>query len=1026
MPHSIQFNSRWRLILLAFILIAPLFVPRDRVDAQRRRPVQSGTSQVIADATQPQKKNLTRVSSSETPEGSSIMVFSDLPLNDYSAYRGGDRFYVLIPGADASRVATSFRGRGFTDVRAQKRGSDVLLSFRLLAGATARVNQKFNRIEIVISVPALVAANAAANTNRSTGTQTDPSGGTRNTNVPIAVTRTPSGTGTSVGNSGTSSSSGGTSQGTRSGRRFSGASGQGYSELEQETPNDSTQTAQTETTQLPPDTHTTPIVMPSVTPTAEQIAQAQPSSGVPGMSEPAPPATIVAPSTDTSFGAQVKQNWLIILLAVAVVGLISWVLFARSRADDDLVERRIDAIRESRATVAREPKPRVVREPKVGLVRPPVAEVSGRPAADAVLESVAEAEVLSVPSVTEVVPPLEVLPEIVEAVLPVTDGLAAPVLVAADLDSPVLDDTVQEVIVEEEIEPAKPIAVEQATIDVASLLAGESYNEAAIGTQNFAARQMVAAELLAALSGRKVARRERARDAFIKHGYFDDATRTLRTAESPGERASAARSLGLIRDDSGTPHLVAALEDSSPEVRRAAVESLAEVRDPAAVASLEALRDREKSRKVPKSLIQHAIEASVVGKIKTVLPSSEELSNSDEPLGSNDFSSTSFDSASPLNITDEHVALVQSDDDLVLEMPVTPDASEVAELADAGVIDVEQEDMLLEETPLGVAEEVATPVVMEEPVIDQAEGTSHEWVDIDVSRPSRSRRRQPQPSVADDEEVTASLVEDVPAEPVAIEVEPEAVEPVTEAVSETGDGTLLPFEGNDAVIADVDADDLAGSATSVLEEASELGIDEEPRKEIEFTEANFPGLRAAIVARLDSEDANERAAAVEELGRIGGDESFEDISSTFDDPSPDVRNAAARALFRLNPDRAGSFTRALREASPERRRHIGAALSSSGLATEAIGDLMGEGREKTYDAFSLLFLMSKAGEVQPLMHAVEEHPNNEVRLAVVKLLALSGQQEILPAFRRLAVRGSLPTEVRSAVMEAIYQLSSQT
>jgi len=38
---------------------------------------------------------------------------------------------------------------------------------------------------------------------------------------------------------------------------------------------------------------------------------------------------------------------------------------------------------------------------------------------------------------------------------------------------------------------------------------------------------------------------------------------------------------------------------------------------------------------------------------------------------------------------------------------------------------------------------------------------------------------------------------------------------------------------------------------------------------------------------------------------------------------------------------------------------------------------------------------------------------------------LSGQQDILPAFRRLAVRGSLPTEVRSAVMEAIYQISSQ-
>jgi len=60
-----------------------------------------------------------------------------------------------------------------------------------------------------------------------------------------------------------------------------------------------------------------------------------------------------------------------------------------------------------------------------------------------------------------------------------------------------------------------------------------------------------------------------------------------------------------------------------------------------------------------------------------------------------------------------------------------------------------------------------------------------------------------------------------------------------------------------------------------------------------------------------------------------------------------------------------------------------------------------------------------------LMKAIEDYPNIEVRLAVVKLLALSGQPEIVPAFRRLAVRGSLPSEIRSAVMEAIYQISSQ-
>jgi tubulysin polyketide synthase-like protein len=181
----------------------------------------------------------------------------------------------------------------------------------------------------------------------------------------------------------------------------------------------------------------------------------------------------------------------------------------------------------------------------------------------------------------------------------------------------------------------------------------------------------------------------------------------------------------------------------------------------------------------------------------------------------------------------------------------------------------------------------------------------------------------------------------------------------------------------------------------------------------------------ATLNMLGSESVNERSAAVAALPQLGGEDAFTHISAAFDDPAVEVRNAAARAMFSFQTDRAASFTRALREGAPERRRRIGAALASSGLATEAIGNLTGESREKTYDAFSLLFLMSKAGEVQPLLRAIEEHSNIEVRLAVVKLLALSGQHEILPAFRRLAVRGSLPPEVRSSVMEAIYQISSQ-
>lgn len=185
-------------------------------------------------------------------------------------------------------------------------------------------------------------------------------------------------------------------------------------------------------------------------------------------------------------------------------------------------------------------------------------------------------------------------------------------------------------------------------------------------------------------------------------------------------------------------------------------------------------------------------------------------------------------------------------------------------------------------------------------------------------------------------------------------------------------------------------------------------------------------ISAQIAKQLSSSKPAERAAAVMDVGTVGGEEGFRCISAAFDDQAAEVRNAAARALYELQDDRAAAFTRALREATPERRRKIGSAIATSGLANESIRNLTGESRDKTYDAFSLLFLMSKAGEVQPLMRAIEEHPNIEVRLAVVKLLALSGQPDILPAFRRMAVRGSLPPEVRSAVMEAIYQISSQS
>lgn len=151
--------------------------------------------------------------------------------------------------------------------------------------------------------------------------------------------------------------------------------------------------------------------------------------------------------------------------------------------------------------------------------------------------------------------------------------------------------------------------VTQASAEAKKVFDGEQYDESIIESNDPETRRLVGAELLSAMVGRNVQRRDRAREAFLKHGYFDDATRDLRVASSDNERAAAARRLSFVQNREATPHLVGALQDPSPDVRRAAVEALMDVRDPAAIAPLNSLMQTESDRKVSRSLIQQAIDA---------------------------------------------------------------------------------------------------------------------------------------------------------------------------------------------------------------------------------------------------------------------------------------------------------------------------------------------------------------------------------------------------------------------------------
>jgi hypothetical protein len=96
-------------------------------------------------------KHITAIQLGGAAEGSRVTVVSDSPLIDYEAFRRGDRFYVKIPLADLSGAAPHFRADGFEDVQVQKVGDSLIVSFKLQPGASARVDQRGNRLDVIFS-----------------------------------------------------------------------------------------------------------------------------------------------------------------------------------------------------------------------------------------------------------------------------------------------------------------------------------------------------------------------------------------------------------------------------------------------------------------------------------------------------------------------------------------------------------------------------------------------------------------------------------------------------------------------------------------------------------------------------------------------------------------------------------------------------------------------------------------------------------------------------------------------------------
>ena len=494
---------------------------------------------------------------------------SDQSLNDYEVYRSGDRFYVKIPAAEVPR-AEALRGRGFADVRAQRNGDSTVVSFRLQPGVTAHVEQHSNSLDIVFIVPG---GRPSESSSSSPG-------------IPRSITVSESNKNSNANKR--NSLSAATNKNSNSKERDPRPS----------PPTNSNNAKPASKSGGSPASalNSTSKPVASPTPVPSRIAKAPAPALKSSLGASPSPVNQLTPATTNQLHqdrwGQMKERanyWILlaqlnpipVAIGVAVLLLLSGLfLLLRRRAKSPGRARRLAGKAAKTATTnaaapsvqgATESKPEPVITPAIAeaaLATPLVAAARTREADPEPTQSEEKRQRVEVPS-------------------PAPSAPASPLL---------SDDPRRE-------------RVTQVAEEAKKLMAGGRYDESVIGSDDPETRQLVGAELLSAIVGRNAQRREYAREAFMKHGYFDDATRDLRIADSANERAAAARRLSFVQNHEATPHLIGALDDPAPDVRRSAVEALMDLRDPAAIGPLNSLMRTENDRKVPRTLIKHAIDA---------------------------------------------------------------------------------------------------------------------------------------------------------------------------------------------------------------------------------------------------------------------------------------------------------------------------------------------------------------------------------------------------------------------------------
>lgn len=164
-----------------------------------------------------------------------------------------------------------------------------------------------------------------------------------------------------------------------------------------------------------------------------------------------------------------------------------------------------------------------------------------------------------------------------------------------------------------------------------------------------------------------------------------------------------------------------------------------------------------------------------------------------------------------------------------------------------------------------------------------------------------------------------------------------------------------------------------------------------------------------------------RSKAVTILSEFDHASVFEAILLACADPTREVRAAAARAFSRLSFDRADAWARIIETNEQGRMVHAARAAIEGGFVERSFERLTHRDKNYAYEAFTLVALLIKAGEVQQLSEAVAKNRDLKVKSAIVHVLSVVKDENSTTILNKLLKDGQLPEKLKKEVEAAVLQ-----